>query len=233
LFKAGRHDELLELLAMDPHAVWGARVLAARGQVDKAIAYARDRAGSTTSLETIARFAEKTLLKAGRRAEAFDQYALLANQAHSNLSTFRALAKKYPELAPDKVLGHLIASTPGEPGKWFATAKMLKLFDRATQLAWASPCDPKTLTRAARDHVTKQPGCAMRPRWQRCTGCRWATATNSPAWMRTKPTDWPSKPLAPPSVPTRPRPSLSRCWPPTAPCRPGCGDRSASRQPRR
>jgi hypothetical protein len=166
LFKAGRHDELLELLAMDPrpiwqYLIWGARVLAARGQVDEAIAYVRERAGSSTSLETIARFAEEALLQAGRRAEAFDQYALLANQANSNLSTFRALAKKFPELAPDKLLGHLIASTPGEPGKWFATAKTLKLFDRATQLAWASPCDPKTLTRAARDHLTKQPGFAM------------------------------------------------------------------------
>ena len=96
-------------------------------------------AGSTTSLETIAQFAEDALLKAGRRAEAFDQYALLANHANSNLSTFRAVAKKYPELAPDKLLGHLIASTPGESGKWFATAKTLKLLDRATQLAWASP----------------------------------------------------------------------------------------------
>lgn len=166
LFSASRHDELLELLALDPHPiwqymVWGARVLAARGQVDEAIAYVRERAGSTTSLETIARFAEKTLLKAGRRAEAFDQYALPANQANSNLSTFRALAKKYPELAPDKLLGHLIASTPGEPGRWFATAKTLKLLDRATQLAWASPCDPKTLTRAARDHLVKQPAFAM------------------------------------------------------------------------
>ena len=166
LFKAARHDELLELLAMDPrpiwhYLVWGARVLVARGQVDEAIAYVRERAGSNTSLEAIALFAEDALLKAGRRAEAFDQYALLANQANSNLSTFRALAKKYPELAPDKLMEHLIASTPGEPGKWFATAKTLKQFDRAIALAWASPCDPKTLTRAARDHLIKQPGFAM------------------------------------------------------------------------
>lgn len=166
LFSAGRHDELLELLALDPkpiwpYMVWGARVLAARGQVDDAIAYVQERGGSTTSLESIACFAEEALLKAGRRAEAFDQYALLANQANSNLSTFRALAKKYPELAPDKLLDHLIGSTPSEPGKWFATAKTLKQFDRATQLAWASPCDPKTLTRAARDHLVKQPAFAM------------------------------------------------------------------------
>lgn len=166
LFKAGRHDELLELLALDPrpiwpYLVWGARVLEARGQVDEAIAYARERAGSTTSLETIAVFAEEMLLKVGRRAEAFDHYALLANRANSNLSTFRALARKYPELAPDRLLDHLIATTPGEPGKWFATAKTLKRFDKATQLAWASPCDPKTLTRAARDHLVKEPAFAM------------------------------------------------------------------------
>ncbi len=165
-FKAGRHDELLELLALDPrpiwqYLIWGARVLEARGQVDEAIAYARERAGSTTSPETIAVFAEEALLKAGRRAEAFDHYALLGNRANSNLSTFRALARKYPELAPDKLLDHLIATTPGGPGKWFATAKTLKRFDKATQLAWASPCDPKTLTRAARNHLAKEPAFAM------------------------------------------------------------------------
>ncbi len=166
LFKTDRHDQILELLAMDPHPiwsyrVWGAKVLATRGQIDESIAYLRERAGSTTSETFIARFAEEELLKAGRRAEAFNQYALLANQANSNLSTFRALTKKYPELAKDRLLNHLIASTPGEPGKWFATAKTLKLFEQATRLAWSSPCDPKTLNRAARDHLKTQPGFAL------------------------------------------------------------------------
>ena len=166
LFKAQRHDQLLELLDMDPHPiwpylVWGAKVLATRGQIDEAIAYLRERAGSTTSETSIARFAEEELLKAGRRAEAFNQYALLANQANTQIATYRALAKKYPELAKDKLLDHLIASTPGEPGKWFATAKTLKLFEQATHLAWASPCDPKTLNRAARDHLKTQPDFAM------------------------------------------------------------------------
>lgn len=166
LFKAARHDELLDLLAMDRHPiwpclVWGARVLAARGDVDAAIAYVLERAGSTTGDEAVARFAEDLLLEAGRRAEAFDRYALVANQANSHLSTFKALAKKYPELAPEKLLGVLVASTPGEPGKWFATAKTLKLFDLATTLAWASPCDPKTLARAARDHLASRPAFAM------------------------------------------------------------------------
>jgi len=56
---------------------------------------------------------------------------------------------------------HLVASTPREPGKWFATAKTLKLFDQATRLPWTSPCDPKTLNRAARDHLNTQPEFAM------------------------------------------------------------------------
>jgi tetratricopeptide (TPR) repeat protein len=166
LFKAGRHEEILQLLSKDrhpiwPYLVWGARVLAAQGQVDEAIAYARDRAGINTSEGSLARFAEDLLLKAGRRDQAFDQYALRANQANTHIATFRVLAKKYPELAKEKLLGHLVASTPHAPGKWFASAKTLKLFDQATRLAWASPCDPKTLNRAARDHLTSQPAFAM------------------------------------------------------------------------
>lgn len=166
LFAAGRHDELMQLLDQDPHPiwpylVWGGRVLAARGQVDEAIAYVRDKATGNVTEATIARFAEEQLLKVGRRAEAFEQYAMLANEANSHLATFRAIAKKYPELSPEKLLGHLVASTPAMPGKWFATAKTLKQFDLAMRLAWASPCEPKTLTRAARDHLARQPEFAM------------------------------------------------------------------------
>ena len=166
LFKAGRHDELLELLAIDPktiwpYLVWGGRVLLDRGQVDEAIAYVKAAAGSTTSDETIAGFAEAALVQAGRRAEAYERYAIQANQANSYLSTYRAIAKKYPEIAPDRLFRDLVASTPSEPGKWFATAKTIKLFDQASELAWASPCDPKTLTRAARDHLDRRPDFAM------------------------------------------------------------------------
>ena len=125
LFKANRHDQILELLAMDtrpiwPYRVWGAQVLAAKGQIDEAIAYLREHAGSTTGEISIARFAEAELLKAGRRAEAFNQYALLAkqaNQANTPLGGFRSLAKQYPEWAKDKLLDHQIARTPNEPGQ--------------------------------------------------------------------------------------------------------------------
>ena len=109
----------------------------------------------------LARFAEEELRKAARWPEAYQHHAIQANQANSRIATFRAVAARYPELEPDRILGDLIASTPGDEGKWFATARTLKRFDLATRLAWHSPCDPKTLTRAARDHRVDQPAFAV------------------------------------------------------------------------
>jgi hypothetical protein len=49
------------------------------------------------------------------------------------------------------------------PGNYFhgATAKELKLFDLALELANRSPCDPKTLTRAARNYLEIKPAFAL------------------------------------------------------------------------
>jgi hypothetical protein len=59
------------------------------------------------------------------------------------------------------VLGNLVATTPGNEGKWFATAKEVGLFDEAIRLASLTPCDPKTLTRAARDFAEARPEFAV------------------------------------------------------------------------
>ena len=165
LFKAGRHEELLGLLDLTPRPiwqdlVWGGRVLVARGEFDEAIEYLGRRAGGYAPVAALARFAEEALLQAGRREQAYECYAIPAHQANSRLATYRAIAKIYPEIAPDRLLRDLIASTPGEEGKWFATAKSLKRFELAIELVWASPCDPKTLTRAARDHLDDHPAFA-------------------------------------------------------------------------
>lgn len=166
LFYANRHDELLQLLDSEDrpysgYVEWGAKALAARGQIDEAIAYWRERGGRYVHETQLARFAEEALLAAGRRSEAFNQYALLANRSNSNLSTFRALHKKYPEIEPEKLLSYLIEASSDAPGKWFATAKTLGQLDVAQQLIWQSACDPHTLTRAARDFATKDPLFAM------------------------------------------------------------------------
>ena len=50
---------------------------------------------------------------------------------------------------------------PGDEGRWFAAAKDARLFDEAVALANRTPCDPKTLTRAARDFAEKNPAFAV------------------------------------------------------------------------
>ncbi len=84
-------------------------------------------------------------------------HALVANRATTCLATFRLIAGKYPDVDPDWLLSDLIATTPGAGGQVVATAKTLTRFELAMQLAWNSPCDPKTLIRAARDHIEKSP----------------------------------------------------------------------------
>lgn len=70
------------------------------------------RSGMNTDPLALARFAEEALLSVNRRKEAFNTYALLANQAQSHIGTYRALAKKYPELDPKKLFAHLVAAHP-------------------------------------------------------------------------------------------------------------------------
>jgi hypothetical protein len=105
--------------------------------------------------------AEQLLLDAGRVDEAYARYGVQATSANTNIANFRAIAKRYPGIEPSRILGDLIASTPGEEGEWFATAKTLKQYDLALALARRAPVDPKTLARAARDHVKGQPGFAL------------------------------------------------------------------------
>ncbi len=165
LFAAGRHDELIALIGGDPRPMWHdllwvGRCRVARGEIDEAIAFMTKAVDLWTPMAGLARFAEGVLLQAGRSTEAYEKYALEANRATTYLATYRLVSKKYPEIDPDRLLTDLMAATPGEEGKWFATAKTLKRFDLAMQLAWKSPCDPNTLIRAARDNVAKTPAFA-------------------------------------------------------------------------
>jgi len=166
LLAAGRHEELLELIEKAPHRWWhdrkfGARALAAMGRADEALAYAEE-----TSIDELRPFAisglcETILLEAGQADEAYERHAIAANQKTTRLATFRAIARKYPHKERAAILADLIRSTPGDEGKWFATAKELGLYDLAVQLARVSPCDPHTLNRAARDHLERDPDFAL------------------------------------------------------------------------
>jgi hypothetical protein len=104
LLKAGRNEEILQLLQRAPYKFWhyrqwGVKALMAMGKKGEALSFAEDSRG---------------------------------------------------------------LNTPGEEGKWFAAAKSAGLYGQAIELANQSPCDPRTLIRAARDMVEKEPRFALK-----------------------------------------------------------------------
>ena len=166
LFHAGRFDELLAVLALDPKPYWhdqqwAAKVLAMRSDVDGALKLIDGLRSRYAPDTVLCAMAEQFLLDAGRIDEAYARYGIVATSANTNIATFRAITKRYPDIQPTRILGDLIASTPGEEGKWFATAKTLKQYDLALALARRTTVDPKTLVRAARDHVKSRPTFAL------------------------------------------------------------------------
>jgi hypothetical protein len=162
LLVAERYDELVALVETAPYKMWhyrqyAVKALAAMGKKSEAIRYAESERGLNDSPIAIARVCEEILLSSGLVDEAYRRYAIEANQGTSNLSTFRAIAKKYPGKDPTDIINDLVASTPGEEGKWFAAAKDAGHLDVALHLASRTPCDPRTLTRAARDFAESNP----------------------------------------------------------------------------
>ena len=166
LLAAGRYDELLTLIDKARFKWWhdrrwGVRALVAMGKKAEAIRYAEESRGRDDPGWQVAQACEAILLSSNLADESYRRYALAANQGTTNLATFRAIAKKYPNVPPEQILRDLIASTPGAEGKWFAAAKDAGLFDLAIELAARSPTDPRTLTRASRDYAEKQPDFAL------------------------------------------------------------------------
>jgi hypothetical protein len=131
------------------------------GRKAESIRYAEDNRGINDPLGAIAEACEEILLSSGMTDEAYSRYAIAANRGTSHLATFRAITKKYPLKTAVEILNDLVNSTPGEEGKWFASAKSAGLYAEAIALANKTPCDPRTLTRAARDEATAHPEFAV------------------------------------------------------------------------
>ncbi|WP_219136386.1 hypothetical protein [Janthinobacterium sp. UMAB-60] len=152
------------------YRVWGAKALAKMGRRDEAIQYAQDSKGLNEPLMAIAEFCEGALLDAGFVEEAYARDAMDATNATTNLTTFKAAAKKYPGIPKKTILRDLVASQPGQEGKWFAAAKDAGLFELSIELANRSQTDPRTLIRAARDFAVKQPAFSMAASMTALTG---------------------------------------------------------------
>ncbi len=164
LLAAERYDELLELLARErfwPYRRWAVEALIAQGRLDEALAMAEAGRGVGGSDGAIDRVCERILLAKGQADEAYRRYGLNANRANTYVAWYRAVKAKYPHKGAAEVLDDLMALTPGQEGKWFAAAKEAKLFEEAVALANRTPCDPRTLTRAARDFAKRNPAFAV------------------------------------------------------------------------
>lgn len=166
LLVAGRHTELLDLLDKARYPAWhyrryGVEALLAMGKKAEAVRYAETSRGLNEPDVVIDKACEDILVSSGLHDEAYERYGLSAAAGSSYIARFRAVAKRYPMKSESTILADLIATTPGEEGKWFAAAKQLKRYDLALELANQSHCDPKTLTRAARDFLDMEPAFAL------------------------------------------------------------------------
>lgn len=164
LYRAGRYEEIVELVAGEriiwPYKRWAVKALVAVGKQSAAIRYAEACRGPWTPDGDVDALCEEILCSSGLADEAYERYGVRANRGGTYLSTFRAVAKKYPYKKASEVLADLVTTTPGDEGKWFAAAKEAGLYDEALALASRTPCDPRTLTRAARDLAERQPAFA-------------------------------------------------------------------------
>ncbi|GBE10307.1 hypothetical protein BMS3Bbin12_01822 [bacterium BMS3Bbin12] len=166
LLVAERHQELFDLLELKRYPMWhyrryGVEALLAMGRKAEAVQYAEASRGLNQPDSMIAQACEEILISSGLHEEAYRRYGLRAAAANSYIARFRAVAKRYPMKDKSRILADLIAATPGEEGKWFAAAKEIGLFDLALELADLNHCDPKTLTRAARDYLDSEPTFAL------------------------------------------------------------------------
>lgn len=164
LFSAGRHQEIVDLVG--PEGIWAyrrwkVRALVAMGRRAEGIRYAEACRGPGSSDAEIDLACEEILLSSGMEEEAYRRYGLRAHQRSTYLATFRAVVGRYPSRNPREVLADLVQSTPGHEGKWFTAARRAASPAEALALARQSPCDPRTLTRAARDWAREHPAEAV------------------------------------------------------------------------
>lgn len=150
LYAAGRYQDLLALLDLCPYKFWdyrqwGVKALIATGRQAEALRYAEDSLGLNEPAAAIAATCEQILLGSGLAEETNQRYAIEANQKTTYLATFRTIPKKYPYKGAKEILADLVASSPGNEGKWFAAAKAAGLYVEAIELADRTPCDPETL----------------------------------------------------------------------------------------
>lgn len=178
LLESGRYDELRRLLDLDDRPFWPfewywAQALVRQGRVDDALRHARSLLPEDDELKgnlsiycpttlAIDRFCEATLYDAGRKGEAYEQYALRPQPNMTYLAHFRSVVRRYPEHPPRKILLDLMEKSGRPQRVWFSSARACAWYDLALQCAASGPVSPSTLATAARDTLGSHPDFAWR-----------------------------------------------------------------------
>lgn len=174
LAKAGCFEEveqLLQLRSFDfwPYDKYRLQGLVEQGKIDEAIQGAEKLLASSSYQNATLNFVEDLLIEAGRAEEAFDRYGPRM-RSNTYLASFRATAKKYPDLQPEFILKEYLRRFSGEEGKWFATARSLGLNQLALELAKRGPCNPKTILTGAESLAESEPDIAFEMAFQAVNG---------------------------------------------------------------
>lgn len=167
LYKARRYEELLELLhapsfRFDWYQAYAVKTLLTLGRNEEAFktvdACKRDSVNGTPAIDQV--LIEFNLVPPPPELT-YGSGAFEVLRQATYVGWYRAVAEKFPEKQPSKIIRDLIATSPGAEGKWFTTAKELGMLQLAISLANTSLCDPRTLSRAARDYLDKDQQFAM------------------------------------------------------------------------
>jgi hypothetical protein len=133
LLAAGRHQEIVDLVALHRIAFWpdrkyAVRALALMGRVDDALnAAAACRDDAWEEGDTIASVCEEILISAGRADEAYERFAFRSAFAgtSSAVKILQALRAKYPAKATSEVVADLVKASPDNSAAWTEAAKTL------------------------------------------------------------------------------------------------------------
>ncbi|TVS18726.1 MAG: hypothetical protein EA417_02465 [Gammaproteobacteria bacterium] len=163
--QAGRYDAIVAALKHDDfwlHVRWAVAALRAKGETEAALRRAETAAESGLFVGDPAQVCEELLRELGRHQEAFERYALAAHESSSRVKWLKSLLAAYPERDPGAMLAALVATTPGQEGRWFAAARQAGLLDAAVALAERSATEPATLITAVKQHAESEPPFTLR-----------------------------------------------------------------------
>ncbi len=160
LLAAGRHQELLELLALQRFPYWhdrkfGIQSLLSRGRIDEALAYAEASRGLNQPDTAIEAACEKILLDTGRTDKAYQKYALTAKGSSTGPRHVPVDHQEISRLRPEKDpfgIGHI----ERRPWPVICSSERRRLpLHLALEFANTGRTDPHTLSRASRDLLKK------------------------------------------------------------------------------